>query len=231
MSIAKNHNDTAIDIDKMRHRLTPHLFSLSSISEVEMHCDPSLRKAGVLIPILVHPETEKQPSKHVELLFVQRATGLPHHSGEIAFPGGTMKNEVDRTFLSTALRETYEETGIPPSQVHPWGYLAPVKSISRFCIVPVVAQITPPYNFQPDHHEIVNVFTVPLTHLMSPINHRLVDRLIDSRWYHLHSFLYRKKAIWGVTGALVYRILSLLDPALFPSDSDPYHAEIIKKGS
>ena len=211
------------NLDQLHKRLMPSLNSQLSSRDDQTHCSSKLRRASVLISFL-QPDS-KTPSSSIELLFVKRATGLPQHSGEVAFPGGTMKSDIDSTFFATALREAQEEVGITPNQVHPWGYLRPIKSISQFCIIPVLAELSPPFQFHPDCHEIVDVFTVPLAHFLIPKNHRIIDRFISGDHYQLHSFMYQGNTIWGVTGALVYRILTYIYPKLFPNDPDPYHAE------
>ena len=156
------------NLDQLHKQLMPSLNSQLSSRDDHTHCPSKLRRASVLISFL-QPDS-KNSSSPIELLFVKRATGLPQHSGEVAFPGGTVKPDVDSTFFATALREAQEEIGITPNQVHPWGYLSPIKSISHFCIVPVMAELTPPFQFHPDCHEIVDVFTVPLAHFLRPIS-------------------------------------------------------------
>lgn len=44
-----------------------------------------------------------------------------------SFPGG-MHDEGDRDFIHTALRETYEEIGLPEQQVDIWGTVPPSPS-------------------------------------------------------------------------------------------------------
>ena len=80
------------------------------------------RKSAVLVPFFSSPEG-------VRLLFLRRSSLLTHHAGEICFPGG-MREEGDETPLSTALRETEEETAISPSAVEPLGPLPVEHSVA-----------------------------------------------------------------------------------------------------
>lgn len=51
----------------------------------------------------------------IYVLFEKRAAGI-RQAGEICFPGGK-KDKEDKNFLETALRETYEEIGIPRERI------------------------------------------------------------------------------------------------------------------
>ena len=62
------------------------------------------RPAAVLILIGTGPDGP-------EILFVERATTLRMHAGQIAFPGGA-QDPTDADLADTALREAYEETGV-----------------------------------------------------------------------------------------------------------------------
>ena len=71
-------------------------------------------KAAVLLPLVLRDE----PS----LMFTRRTENLARHSGQVSFPGGRSELS-DLTPVETALRETFEETGIAPGLVSVAGYL------------------------------------------------------------------------------------------------------------
>lgn len=56
------------------------------------------------------------------VLLTRRAEHLNQHAGEIALPGGKWE-PADPDLLTTALRETHEEVGIPPWKVEVLGTL------------------------------------------------------------------------------------------------------------
>src|SRR5690348_8165914 len=63
-------------------------------------------KAAVLLPVILRGE----PS----LMFTRRTESLARHSGQVSFPGGRSEAG-DLSPVQTALRETFEETGVAAS--------------------------------------------------------------------------------------------------------------------
>ena len=59
------------------------------------------------------------------ILFIERPVYDGVHSGQIAFPGGKIEN-TDASILDAALRETYEEIGIPGDQIKVAGPLTEI---------------------------------------------------------------------------------------------------------
>ena len=66
------------------------------------------RPSAVLIPII---EINNEP----HLLLTQRALNMKHQPGDFCFPGGGC--EGDETPEETAIRETWEELGIPQDKI------------------------------------------------------------------------------------------------------------------
>jgi 8-oxo-dGTP pyrophosphatase MutT (NUDIX family) len=89
------------------------------------------RKASVLL--LLWERNEK-----LQVVFTLRSSDLLSHSGQISFPGGeAMPNE---TSIETALRETFEEIGVPNFRLEILGQLSPIYIMpSDFYIQPIVA--------------------------------------------------------------------------------------------
>ncbi|WP_242342022.1 NUDIX hydrolase [Anaeromyxobacter terrae] len=121
---------------------------------------PGFRRAGVLVPILARPEGPT-------LLFTRRTETVPHHKGEISFPGGGC--EPRESALAAALREADEEVGLAPAGVEPLGALDDVPSIARYVVTPVVAAVpAPPPAFVPAEAEVSEPFELPLARLLDP---------------------------------------------------------------
>jgi hypothetical protein len=77
--------------------------------------DAKLRDAAVLVPV-----TDDGPDARV--ILTRRATALRKHSGQVAFPGGSIDPE-DGSVEIAAMREAEEEIGLDRSFVEPVGRL------------------------------------------------------------------------------------------------------------
>lgn len=121
---------------------------------------PGFRPAAVLVPILARASG---PS----LLFTRRTEKVPHHKGEISFPGGGREPGEDA--VAAALREADEEVGLAPGQVEVLGTLDDVPSIARYVVTPVVAAVPDaPRAFRPAAFEVLEPFEIPLARLVDP---------------------------------------------------------------
>lgn len=118
------------------------------------------RPAAVLVPVLARPEGPT-------VLFTRRTEHVPHHKGEISFPGGGMEAGEDAP--RAALREAEEEVGLVPAAVEIAGLLDDVPSIARYVVTPVVGWVRdPPEVFHPAAFEVSEPFEVPLALLLDP---------------------------------------------------------------
>ena len=165
------------------------------------------RPAAVLVPLL-----QREGQWH--LLFIQRAHhDHDPHSGQVSFPGGRHE-DADGSFVETALRETHEEIGLPPSEVVVWGSLPTVRTASNYLVFPVVGRVPWPYPFRPAPYEVDHIFTVPLAWLARPEH-------LTVQWRHpqgshpgipVFYFLpYKGRVIWGATARIILLLLAALD--------------------
>lgn len=157
---------------------------------------PPLR-ASVLLPIVFHAEPT--------LLFTRRTATLARHSGQVSFPGGRSEPH-DISPLQTALRETFEETGIAPGHVSVAGYLDRYLTGTGFDIQPVVGLLNPGFVLAPDPREVDEVFEVPLAFLLDPGNRRRESRAIAGRQRRFYAFTYNGHEIWGATAAIIVNL-------------------------
>ena len=158
-------------------------------------------KAAVLLPIVARP----QPS----LMFTRRTETLARHSGQISFPGGRSEAG-DLSPVATALRETFEETGIAPSFVTVAGYLDRYLTGTGFDIQPVVGLLGDGFALTADPREVAEIFEVPLAFLCDPANRRRESREIAGRQRHFYAFTYGDHEIWGATAAIVVNLAERL---------------------
>ena len=76
------------------------------------------------------------------VLLTLRATHLPTHAGQVAFPGGTLEPQDEHDFVRAALRECREEVGFAPERSEVAGYFPPLPTFTgNFEVVPVLAFI------------------------------------------------------------------------------------------
>ncbi len=157
---------------------------------------PELRRAAVLLPL-----HEQRGEPHV--LFTRRTETVETHKGQISFPGGAADTgDVDAQ--STALRETEEEMGIPPTQIEVLGVLDDLPTtVSGFVVAPVVGLIPYPFPFRINSAEIAEVLTVPLRVFRDPSQLRLEQREREGMRIDVYFYRYEKHEIWGVTARIM----------------------------
>jgi len=169
-------------------------------------------KAAVLLPLILRAEGEPH------LLFTRRTDRLARHSGQVSFPGGRSEQS-DLSPVETALRETFEETGIAPSFVTVAGYLDRYLTGTGFDIQPVVGLVKEGFALIPDPREVAEIFEVPLAFLCNPANRRRENRDVGGRQRSFFAFSYGGHEIWGATAAIVVSLAQRLN-AITPAAHD-----------
>ena len=113
---------------------------------------------AVLVPLVERPEG-------LCLLYEVRADTLGRQPGEVCFPGGRLEGAESPE--ECALRETWEELGIPREKIRILGRLDFVAHRANFILHPVLALVEEEavdgLHLNPD--EVAEVFQVPLEHL------------------------------------------------------------------
>jgi len=163
-------------------------------------------KASVLLPIVARDVSDGGPT----VLFTRRTETLARHSGQVSFPGGRSEAG-DLSPVETALRETFEETGIAPAFVTVAGYLDRYLTGTGFDIQPVVGVLAEGFALAPDPREVAQIFEVPLAFLLDPANRRREAREIGGRQRRFYAFTYKEHEIWGATAAIVVNLAQRLD--------------------
>lgn len=165
----------------------------------------ALRPAAVLLPLLIRNGEEY-------VLFTRRTEHLPHHAGEISFPGGARHSE-DTDLAATALRETEEEIGVPAASVELHGRLDDFWSIHGYHVVPYVGTIPHPFSYQVAALEIAALIEAPLDHFRAPGVHHSEDWSHHGRVHPVDFYRYGEHVIWGLTAAILRQFLEITDPA------------------
>ena len=194
-------------LEQLRARLPQQPQDVAAQGEIDMDLaampvtTPRVR-AAVLLPIVLRD----QPM----LLFTRRTAHLARHSGQVSFPGGRSE-PADLSPVETALRETFEETGIDPGHISLAGYLDRYLMGTGFDIQPVVGVLAPGFALKPDPREVAEVFEVPLGFLLDPASRRIESREIGGRQRRYYAFTHGEHLIWGATAAIMVGLAARLD--------------------
>jgi 8-oxo-dGTP pyrophosphatase MutT (NUDIX family) len=164
--------------------------------------DPNLICAAVLIPLLY-----RDGEWHV--LVTQRTEQVEHHKGQISFPGGARDIE-DAGLGATALRETFEEIGVPPERVEILGQLDDLPTISHFIVTPFVGVIPHPFAYRLNRSEVEAVVEVPLSFLRDATHLRVEQREHEGRLHEVLFWEYGPYVIWGATARILKTLLDLI---------------------
>jgi len=166
--------------------------------------EKGLARAAVLVPFY-------EDGGELYLLLTKRTETLSRHKGEIAFPGGGMK-EGDPDLLATALREAEEEIGLKPDHVEIIGELDDVVTVaSGFVVTPIVGFIPYPYPFRVNPIEIAELIHLPFVVLRQSWRFRVETRMRDGREIPIYFYTYGPYTIWGLTARILRQLLELVD--------------------
>lgn len=157
-----------------------------------------LREAGVLIAI--------RPGPKPSVLLTKRASGLNHHPGQIAFPGGKV-DPTDADAVAAALREASEEVGLSPDNVEILGCLPPHETVTSFTVTPVLGLIRDDFDPVPELGEVEEVFSVPLSHVLDTTKYAVEYRYWRGQRRYYFIVPYGPYYIWGAT-ARILRVLA-----------------------
>lgn len=164
----------------------------------------TLRPAAVLVPVWLHPDGAR-------LILTKRSSHLKHHPGQIAFPGGKV-DATDDGPIAAALREAQEEIGLPPAHVDIAGTLPPHETVTGFAVTPVLGFIRAPFAPIPEAGEVEEVFTTPLSHVLTPANFAIERRRWRGEWRQYYAVPYGPYYIWGATARILRGLADRVSP-------------------
>jgi 8-oxo-dGTP pyrophosphatase MutT (NUDIX family) len=152
------------------------------------------------------------------IILTKRPETMPSHRGEIAFPGGKLEAERDRSLRDAALREAHEEIGLAPEAVEIVAELDSLTTVaSRFVLTPFVGLLDARPDLHPDPTEVVSVFDVAISELLADHVYR------EERWdippdlgitpgrdRAIHFFELTGETVWGATARILAGFLEHL---------------------
>jgi len=154
-----------------------------------------LRDAAVLVPI-------SQGLDGLEVILTKRSSKLRHHPGQIAFPGGRQDPE-DADATAAALREAWEEIGLPSHAAEIIGTLPSHETVTGYQVTPVVAIIAGSFDIRVEPGEVEEVFRVPLAHVLNPARFRVEWRYLRGVQRKYYVVPWGPYYIWGATARML----------------------------
>ncbi|WP_435254765.1 NUDIX hydrolase [Tenacibaculum sp. A30] len=162
------------------------------------------KKAAVLA--LFYPDSNNQ----TRFLLTERASYNGAHSAQISFPGGKF-DKTDDNLKTTALRETYEEVGVPFDAIQiirqtSDAYIPP----SNFLVAPFIGISKKTPLFIPNE-EVAEVIEVLVSDLLDDENLTFVEmetsymKNIEVPCFKLNDYI-----VWGATAMILSEIKDLL---------------------
>jgi len=136
------------------------------------------------------------------VILTKRSTQLKHHAGQVAFAGGR-QDDTDRDLIHTALREASEEIGLDMSVPDIIGTLPNHETVTNYAVTPVVAMVPDGLRFTPEPGEVAEVFSVPLSHVMTAANFRVEGRRWRGQRRQYYAAPYGPYYIWGATARIL----------------------------
>ena len=152
---------------------------------------------------------EKEEETHIVLILRKTYKGV--HSNQVGFPGGKVEQE-DSDLLSTALRETFEEVGVPQEDMILIKELTNIYiPPSNFWVQSFMGYATKALNFVAQEDEVEEIIEVPLTELLDPAS--LGKQRITTSYatdIEVPIFRLRQHVVWGATAMMLSEIKAIL---------------------
>jgi 8-oxo-dGTP pyrophosphatase MutT (NUDIX family) len=179
--------------------LTSVLLDAERAAELEVH---GTVNAAVLVPLYLDADGA------LHAVFTRRRDDLRRHAGEISFPGGRADEGED--MIATALRETFEEIGLPGDDVEVVGALQPTPTIAtNYAVYPFVGLIEPGRQWTLSPREVDAVLEFSIDDLRAGYDRRrLLRRGVPFR---TDTYVVGDDLIWGATARILADLLARLD--------------------
>lgn len=167
------------------------------------------KKAGVLA--LFYPNANKDTT----LVLILRKTYKGVHSAQIGFPGGRLEN-TDKSLQDAAVRETFEEIGVPKQHIKVVKQLSEIYiPPSNFYVQPFmgVSQTTP--IFIKEEKEVEAIIEVDLQHFLD--DKSIITKTVSASYsknVEVPAFHLSNHVVWGATAMMLSEIKDMLKQLL-----------------
>ena len=172
--------------------------SISSIKKI----NSDAKKSAVMCLFI-------EKDSKVYIILTKRSHNLSKHAGEICFPGGGAEKG-DNDLLDTALRETYEEVGVPKNEIKVIGQLDDYITGTDFHISPFVGILNSKLKFTINKDEVSELIYLPVDDLKDNSNHIWTEKKFGNKMYKFWKINYLDYNIWGATASILVGLASKL---------------------
>ena len=173
--------------------------------EQQLKFKKKARKAGVMA--LFYPDVNQQ----TKLILILRKTYSGVHSAQVGFPGGKLEKE-DPSLEYAALRETFEEVGVPVENMIVLKAMTPVYiPPSNFMVYPFLGITLKTPKFLKQDDEVEDLIEVFLTDFLNDANlgsQMLLTSL--EKEVEVPVFNLNGHTVWGATAMMLSEIKDLL---------------------
>jgi 8-oxo-dGTP pyrophosphatase MutT (NUDIX family) len=184
---------------ELADRLRTVLLDAEQAAALEVH---GRTDAAVLVPLFL------DDAGRLHAVFTRRPDDMRRHAGEISFPGGRADEGED--LRDAALREAFEEIGLPPDDVELIGALQPTPTIAtNYAVYPFVGLIDPGKEWKLSPREVDAVLELSIEDLRTGYDRRrLLRRGVPFR---TDTYVVGEDLIWGATARILADLLQRLD--------------------
>ncbi len=157
------------------------------------------------------------PNRHNEthLILILRKTYKGVHSAQVGFPGGKLEDD-DNDIEITALRETYEEVGVPMDTVNILKRMTPMYiPPSNFTVHPFFGVTRKTPNFIKQDDEVEDLIEVSLQHFLD--ESAVIQTSVPTSYevnVEVPAFKLNDHVVWGATAMMLSEVKDLLKKVL-----------------
>jgi 8-oxo-dGTP pyrophosphatase MutT (NUDIX family) len=159
--------------------------------------------AAVLVAVVDRPEPG--------VILTLRPETMRKHPGQVSFPGGRI-DPGDAGPIDAALREAWEEIGLPRDRVEIIGIADRYRTVTGFEVTPVIGIVPPDLPLAPHPGEVAAVFEAPLHYLLDPAHQQVRSALWRGRERTYYEIEWEDRRIWGATAAMIVNLSRRLAP-------------------
>lgn len=163
----------------------------------EYYKDNNPRRSAVMM--LFYPKEEM-----ANIVLIKRNAYEGVHSSQISFPGGKAEAE-DKDLAATAVRETFEEVGVKPSDID---VIMPFTEIyippSNFLVSPYLGISLRQPEFNPNPDEVVEIIELPLDVFLD--DSIVIETELQTSYaqkMNVPAFKVGEHIVWGATAMIL----------------------------